>query len=564
MPFAGNNTNATISYNGVPFNKASSVKVDIEYVEDEAGRATVYHRHVATIAATVCATTNNALETEMSSIKSKLSRQGKSFILANAGFGTNFTVNYAGGRWDVKFGPKPKILSWSPAGGNLSADIEWQVEFCLSPCGTTAPLPGVMAFNYEVQYDVDEAGDQIRTITGYYEIAQTRNDSDGISQTADAFANQLIPDTIAGFHRTRSRNLSLDKSRMDFTVTDTQIKSRNAYPPGVINVEAKHRVMWTRERSAMQLTNLITFSAEVANGHSPKLIYQYFQTLVAQRITRLVRAKQTPIFTGLDIEEDIFGRGVGFAARYRVLCSLKDLDKQSAKNNFINLITNSGLFDPTGTDWDAWKKSLENIRTYNGTAKLTTGPQDDAIIDLCHQTPIPLSQKPYLYSVKNDTNRTDLIRNPYPDPVNSWLDYKDSIESDTDKPAYSQSIVQPDTDVTIPDQPEATNEMTEPPASAAASSGSGVSAGEDIIDKSGNKRHTIVYSGSAQRAGYAIPRPSLNAAVGPQLTEYKSYVRIWKSGTYFGVPIWNAKWKIIYLLPKGPGVIRPRPTLNRS
>ena len=79
---------------------------------------------------------------------------------------------------------------------------------------------------------------------------------------------------------------------------------------------------------------------------------------------------------------------------------------------------------------------------------------------------------------------------------------------------------------------------------------------DEIITR-GMPTYEIEFWGTATRIGREIGRPHLRAIGGVSTTEKKVWFRIYPLGTYFGVTVFRAQWRILYYLPQAPGPIAP-------
>jgi len=142
---------------------------------DDANRTVVYHRYTVNVKGVIA--DPSGTETEMTAgVRALLTKQGQTLVVWNKG--CDLYVNSSspyGFINDVCFGPKPRIISWTPIGASRAAEIEWECEACIAYCLAPKYYSGVMAFNYTVTYSLDYRGLTTRNIAGYFEIAMTRN-----------------------------------------------------------------------------------------------------------------------------------------------------------------------------------------------------------------------------------------------------------------------------------------------------------------------------------------------------------------------------------------------------
>jgi len=520
------------------FDASSKVTVQSEMVQDEAERTIIYQRQTITVRATVAdnAGTDNSLE----DIKAILGEQGSGLRFINRGFGNDVIVNLPGGVDDLKFGPTPKILMWEPIGNSLACEIEWQVVIHVAHCaGNGTRDTGLLAFNYEVDFDID-GGNTTRTIRGYLEIAQTRKGRRA-PKSADLQRYLIKPGLPDGFERKSSFNLTKDKSRLNFTVTDTQIASKFAFPVNVRQADGQHRVAWTRNnRGATQLRNTISMDLELVPGVSQAVAWQIFGNIVKKRVERAKKNYKLPVLLDeITATESIWGRSSSFTCSYRIL-------KTCGKC----LTEHSGLWQPIDTNWRRWKLSMASVFNERGHAGLGWGG-NDAIIDLCGPEQSMSQLSPSETPDEPQQQQKSVFSNDYPPPDTSYLDYTQAIVPERDRPVQRQSILQ---------VPESSSDLIGSDLTERTPFNFGPRGGtSDIIQEGGRSRYSVQLVGSGKRAGYQIPRPSLES-LGSQTaveTNFKMFQTI--VGNWLGVPIYQAYWVGSYDLGNGPGAVKSEP-----
>ena len=148
-----------LSYNGYEFDGATHIKVDLEFVYDEAGRTIIAHKHLITVTAVV--EDGDGLDSTLENIRRRLGESGKNLKFVNKGFGKDLKVTPSGVTRDVTSGPNPKELSWVSLGDDKSAQIVWSVEVDVVVCGSGGARRsrGVMALNYSTTFLINEHGD---------------------------------------------------------------------------------------------------------------------------------------------------------------------------------------------------------------------------------------------------------------------------------------------------------------------------------------------------------------------------------------------------------------------
>lgn len=556
-----------LNYNGYEFEGASTVTVSTTPVEDDAQRTTVYLILEINVETIITPETVYGTDPDMENIRQRLCEHGRPLIFVNRGFGSDLYVNTGtnpvpgqvdsrGAIRDVKWGPKPKILRWDSVGSNQACHVVWSVTTCLPCCDR---FDGIMAFNYEIDYAIDQHGDTTRTISGYYEIAQTwrlapaNTERDRTLQdTADAYWEQLTVQVPLEFQRRKTRHLSLDKSRMNFSIIDTQIPSPNAYPTGATAIEGRHRASWNRQGAqGAKHRHTIDMTITPLRGISGADAWIYFVRMVQKRIKNAKDKSQFVMIDTLDAEDNLFGRPVAFRAGFQVIKNYPD---------FLSF----DLWQPLDTDWKLWRTSMEGTAySARGTAGLQHFPTQDAIVDLCESSPYlnigenevkPKKTKPGKLQITNDTPPLD----------QSYLQYDCWLSPVRDQPVVRQAYLQP---------PESEGEEEHNDDDYQNMNGSmGFSAGQveppnaipDTIQKRGRARYSVALVGRAIRAGYPIRRPMVKKLGGQDAVETSGGFAQKHVGDFLGVPVYKAAWNIHYVAAGAPGQVDPRPAVNED
>jgi hypothetical protein len=475
-------------------------------------------------------------------------------MFQNRGFGDDLVVNDPSGLGlrDVKWGPIPQVLKWEPIAHIRAHDVEWEVVTCVPVCDNqTSRTSGILALNYGVSWDIDERGYTTRTISGYVEIAMTRLGR-SLPDIADAntYLDAYNTAPLLGFHRTQSRQISLDKSRLDFTVVDRQIDSPNAYPPGVVNISCRHRTGW-RLGSGLP-RNRITCEIEMAADWPQEHALLIFNAIYNQRLAVALAATGTAtstkggsteikgnvIIDEFDIEEDVFSHRSSFSLGYRVPDTLKEF------------VFKSGIWVDLPTNWAAWDATMAKAHRQRGYAELGLIPADDSIVDLCQVGVAPYQQR-QTFPQKQSKSPLQALKNKQPDPKQSWLFYGVGTSVVRERPVVRQRILQtPDNDQT-PYSPNDANGLQYPQKTGT----------DDIIQQGGQGSYYVILRGKATRAGWEIPRPRYDTfgTANSPATEIDGEFHTAIVDNAFGLPIYQAIWVLVYAIPYSPSQMLPRP-----
>jgi len=515
---------AVIAYNSVHFDPASShATVAIEYVRDEANRTVVYQRYTITVRAILQDDDN--LDGTLPYMRQLLEQQGRELIFTGMGLGDDLVVNTPsgqGGFRDVKWGPIPEVLEWTPLGANLSAEVVWKVTTCIKQCKYGRRAEPILAINYDIGYAINVSGGTTRTITGYLEIAQTRFlDSRLIPESADTYRYKITPGVPSGFAReSQNYQVSQDKSRLDFSIVDRSIPSPNPYPPGVVAIAS------TRNR----ITATITLAPKIPQVRA----YNTFVAIVKQRIKwALQNSQEGVLLDTIEVEENMYGRQVAFSVGYRVLSPLSEL------------LSATGLWTPVGDEWTwkYWHDSMSIAHSQRGYANQRHFPANDAIVDLCG------GDIPWMGEVAEEGDpkerETKALSNTQPPEEKSWVEYDSAVVSTRERPAVRQRVQQAVEYESEEVGPHDTRGPTYTPPGGTS----------DIIQQSGRGSYNVQLIGSAKRAGYPIPKPVLQSVGGQTAVEVAGDFIQHVIGNFLGVPVYSAAWAIHYALPNSPGTV---------
>lgn len=546
----GSPITGTLKYNGYTFDGSSRLTVEIRPIQDEAQRTIVMLEYE--LSATWIVQADAGTDSSMKTLSAQLTKQGQELIFRNKGLGDDLVVNsvsVAPGQSDIKAGPVPQPLTWKPVGDNHACEVTWKCITYLAPTclsdGNSSfiigrNVTGLLALNYGIEFRVNERGYTERVTQGYLQVALTRFGRQ-ILDSADNYLDAINVPRLADFHRTTDHAISYDKGRLDFSITDTQIESPNAYPPGVVKIRASHR---TRTKviagKPMRYDGEISLQVETAATHSKLWGLRAFLDIVRARLGGISAIQGNPLFIDyLDIDEELFTNSASYGMGFRLLKKVTDF---SAFRHWTAL----------SYDWRTWKGSIDVVQSQRGIANLTFNQGNDAIIDLCGNTGVPWYD-PRTNVIQPISQSYTLLRNDKPSPQQSWLDYQQKIYVNRERPVTRQSKMQtPDTDQPN-DDPQSTSSQYPP------------SGGDnDLLQTSGRPRYFVQLVGAARRVGYAVPRPELQSVGGQTPTEVSAYYTPWSEGDHLGVDVNCGAWIITYALPNSPGTFERRDNLENG
>ncbi len=403
-----------LSYNGYTFDGATHITVKSDKVRDEAGRIVVYVRHTITVDAII--QVDGGTDARLVAIRTQLERDGGSLVFKDKGFGP-IIIN-AGGARDVKWGPKTQVLSWKPVGSANACEIRWSVTTCVSPCLAEGVQnsTGIMALNYSPSFSVSPRGGVTRTITGYIEIAMTYGGGPGgraVPDTADSYRHAFAPPVPLGHKRTQSWSVTADKTRVNFTITDTKVSSPNAYPPGIINITANHGVKWSMQAMAYY-DHTLTVSME----RLPDVTGSYTWSVLAAMLGQLTKGSRR-MMTSLSASENLYGWQVSYTVTWRqwlarTSSGSEEAVKAASLAQLRNFISDTRLFAPISRNWAAWQRDMNTVSGPYGYDGLRDNAADDYVIDMCRRGAVMPNQQQSIQTSQQGASRQPFQNNDPP------------------------------------------------------------------------------------------------------------------------------------------------------
>ena len=581
MAFTGLTSPGLLMYNGYVFDKSSDIKVSTQRVRDRANRTVIYSKHTITVHTFVTGTPSDY---SVQQIRRALERDGAMFVFFNKGWGLDLWVNTGlPADRDVKWGPKSDVLSWDAIGSNRTCEINWSVTVCVPDCEQSRRT-GVMALNYSINNDYDLRGDLTRTISGYIEIALTRETSGnavviGTDDTADNYRKWMAVQPPLGFERTQSWNLGDDKSRINFRIQDRQISSRNPYPANIINMDGDHTVTWSRGgRQGGTFRNRMSMTIDPRRGLPPETCYKIFASYVNHRVNYARYEGENPklayeeayanekvkatavLLDNISISEDLFGFPVRFSASWRTMGTLAHiLDQTGLFLPYYN--TDKGI----KTNWKIWQQSMidTQLNPYGNTENqiLVHDPLHEAVINLCGSG---LPQLVPAYQPQDQEETEDKpeqwLTNQKPKPEESWLKYFMRTKIHKKRPVSQAQVIQdPDIEIGADEGSGAdiddVNKRNNPDTTYFPAAQDETA---DVVQVGGRSTYQVELSGVIERVAFPIPLPALKtigsaASVTEIGTKFASEI----VGNYLGQPVRRLMFKTLYAIPTSPGRIYP-------
>lgn len=441
----------SLTYNGVAFPSARKMKGQYEPVMDDAGRITKYVKGSISVSCYLfpgCLATNSAVidgrdalnyyqapsvgatasgsldyttDSSLATLRQRLTEPCQKLEIIYQGFGSITLNDPFGYVRDVNNGPKPKVTKWTPY-TNKMAYVEWEIEFCYSPCqatiGTFANSEGICQWPFEVEITVDDKGLTTRVISGKVEYARTRNPTitsqAGVSQQFNMLKMEqqilsMFP-RLKGFKRTnQSFHLSSDRKYIEFSIQDHEINSPEPYGIGIAHEEVtlntsssfgKEGGFFSRWMTSLEGTIHLypDYDKSFAYAEAAALFDRYCKSVCnlgrkpegdidtdynPKNIPTPLRDKSRAILRQIKYTDHIFDRSIGFAFTWELFVRPEDLFL--ATGLFMPVFNNNRDRDDASK---RWLLSGSSSLDFGGYQQLNFTEQRDIVVNLC--TPIAL------------------------------------------------------------------------------------------------------------------------------------------------------------------------------
>jgi hypothetical protein len=331
--------------------------------------------------------------TQMVALRAALSKPAHELTVTGTGFGT-LVVNRQGGQvWDMAWGPRPKVVITRQVGDHLCWKIDWECETLIPEDCPEVTRPGrkrPFEWNYQVRWSIDEKGLTRRVVSGHVRIPLTRLTPEArtVPDSADALREAVATlDVPVGFRRTPGEfTLSEDRRTLNFSVTDSQLQSGRAPPPGVVDVQARHEVSNGGQYQFFRHVNTLTANYTVAQSHPKSVAWQHFVDLVRLRRLAAKEAGMVIIPLTLSLSESIYTTESSFTIRYATIPREGVIGDKEASEQFIARLPFSlGMWQfPANSDWGNWRDSMQDGAFHpRGFARMAFDPKDDRLVNLC-------------------------------------------------------------------------------------------------------------------------------------------------------------------------------------
>lgn len=599
---------AAIRYNGFYFPAAIRQSCRVESIPTSSGRTTKYVKYSLTIECiisskdfTVEGGTNGALnlvalgvsqyageqislDSAMKQLVKLLSTKGKRLTINGTGLGDiDVGPDSDCTDRDVNNGPNPLVVDIQQMMNGRALRLVWSVEFHLTHCTSLNLDSGtdrLSEFDFSTHYTVDNDGMIVRNIYGSLEIANYTNQS-GIPQFwSEPYTYKILGvtfPTIGGFERRHDFTVHPSRTRLQFSITDKEIKSNNAYPKHIVKIRSSYSVTNTTPAAVgipapsqgLLYKMSISGNIEVAPGKPMDWAWVAMLAVIRSRINLTsipnsgVGPKYWAFFIG--ITEELYDRTMSFNVSY-----VTTIDPR-------NLLAETKLFYPVDKDYEdkpiTWNTHNEGRSLPNGSGYLqgfgfdgadaflpNESRTNDKALNLCNsnqETPKNEKGKPNEKESsppKQDVNKTDIGTNV--DQATSYSHFANNVKVVSNFNVAVHGLIG-EADSESPKDRVANSVAT--PSSAVTPTSLNLKArkktADNVVQKRGTGEHYLVMEGSASRVIYPVAIPTITEFVGaedkePQLVYENTDPSQLLRYTADGKPIYFAKWKRVYALPK--------------
>jgi hypothetical protein len=543
----------TCTYNGVDLSSPEfqTLGVSSRNVFDAAER-TVTHQVVTLKIKTyiIEGATQNAT---MAAIRTGLERPGGELVYSGTAFG-GLSINTGANNRDLVWGPKPRVLEWKPVGGDRAAEITWQVEVALLNCAGAVTSGEVMEAVYSLTIATDKGGYAVKTHAGLIRIPMTRTavDNSNVPDTADAYFEAWVPRKLEGWDRQVSRTLDESKSKLTFSVVDTERKGY-PLPAGVVEATGSHTMQSTGKYVHVSWTGTISATYETERTQPRGLPWDAFLRLCADRIEQERRRNGVFIPIGMSIgEPELYGpTSSSFSLTYALNYA-----------NMARTFPTAGLWrPPPDATWRAWSDSLEDAQHPRGLSRLQHRNSEDGITDLCLGGTSRLNAGP-----GGRLARLHKVLTP-------WEEFKRRLRIDDRPPSsatwllYDNRLIIEPIDHTVPHVPLPTETLKEsrlvtpnmrkfehdgPVFRLRTQTTPG-----PVVQNRATSSYYVRMIGRAVRWTYEIPRPMLTRAAGSKVAEanHPDAGTFWTHwlATWTANPIYAARWNLRWFVTRPTG-----------
>jgi hypothetical protein len=361
---------------------------------------------------------------------------------------------------DVLFGPMPKVLTWEPIAHNKLARVVWKVEIHRRPACTSLKSPSTGLYLVELwsssRVNINASGYHTVTREGQIEIA-AQNSPLFKSKTGKLLEKyrQLIYDylltdwrgqgfgqTYAGYHiSNQDYKFSPDLLTCDYSITWKEVESPNPYPPGVKEIDVRHRVrselnggkyqknfrMWKNDFSA----RIVLFPKEPAIrawATFTRLINERIEQGTELRIDGNDRIIRVPLILSINLEESLFSHEYKYDVSWTIATDALTLFQ---KSGMFKPALGSNVADEQG--WQEWTASARLVQNSYGAFPIVEHKDITINLAWCAEGMQPYDMKSGGYSSRGFS--PEFLQSVYnfqcPPEQASYLEFQNNFQFDT-------------------------------------------------------------------------------------------------------------------------------------
>lgn len=551
----------TLKYNGFTFPPAVHTTVHASPVQDSSGRFTKYIKYVITAEFMLYPgvdsdtslfdvqrfpDTTTGTDVGMSALRSLLTEQGKTLEFNGKGYGSDFTIN-TGAKWDVSYGPVPKILIWDPVGANQVVRCVWAVEVHTTECSGSVNVGRISEFNYGIEYSIDDEGLTTRTVSGLLEIGATL--VSGVTPyQADAYRDRINIEVPLGFKRESQRyDISPDRKVLSFQVVDRELPAEFPYHNGLSDIRVNHTIQSIGNYVSSKWLVSLNGSFRVAAGQDKGLAWAAFLHYVKSRRDAAIQHSELedpkrpyrhvyPV--QLIISDDVTGRGFRASLSWMIFTTFKQVFKAG------------GMFLRPGQSstysWEYYRRSMSKTWSQRGFAELVqAGHLNARLPSTCGTQATPNIVDTRKGSLKPATYL--IFDSQCPEPQYSYDMFEPHVEVLTD--TMSEPL--------FPTGGKSTWKGTPADPRNTKYTGNGYeelsSSKRDVVHyQRGHHRTEVLFSGYARRWCYPVDNFTLESYGGLKATPIGKHIfKVEKTKDIAGKKYYAASWEQRYVLEDG-------------
>lgn len=554
----------TLSYtaadNTVTFDALTKSKVRGRAVPTADKRSVAYVEWMIEVEGWVRAAAVDADSTDatLTTIRNTLTQPGGKLAFVNRGFG-DLSCNI-GNQAACDWGPWPEVLDWMPIGSAQTAFVQWRIAVRIPQGGFQTLFNHLMEVAYDVDTTIDIDGYTELRINGHCTIAMTRIgwNNPGLPDNMDLYRKQIRPAVIPGFQRVHQHfSNSPDRRTLRFTFVDRELPA--ALPTLVTQAPMRHRVSSDLGKGFNNWSGSISGTITLAAGVPKAFAWNKFLLIVSSRLgfgrtganggkkpsgflTATAKRKGITLLSGIEIEDEIFGRGSHFSVNYRCIGT-----------SFTDILQATNMWQPIqGTDFATWAGSLKNLAfSERGSAKIGQDRNSDRLVDLVQFQEPPIVSFGRVNVEEAADIGANVGGNEPVDKQDSWIFWECKLVTAEDDRSVTHKPLGPQQTV-ITSPPDARGTFDKISQAIGGLLFGAVSGVPDILQVVGTPTYDVFLVGRASRFNFPIEIPIIKSFGGVPFRIAERKVQQFDMGAVGGIPVKGASWLIRYRLQRAP------------